>query len=233
MRAILISTLLVIAISLAGCASTNQVKSIGQLKQISGQKPSIIVMPIDVELSILTASGLQEPQAEWTQNANQFIWESLNQELARRDTKLVPYEAADPDSDPKLAQIERLHEAVGYAALVHHVGQAKLPSKHGQFDWTLGNDVKDLKKATGADYAMFVFIRDSYSSAGRVALQIGAAILGVGVHGGYQIGFASMVDLDTGEIAWFNFLSSGTGDLRKQETANKTVAALLKGLPEA
>jgi len=190
-------------------------------------------MPIDVELSILTASGLMEPQAEWTQSANQFISESLKNELSKRRTNLVPYNRANSNSDPTLAQIERLHEAVGFAAMAHHVGQAKLPSKHGRFDWTLGDDVRELKKATGADYAMFVFIRDSYSSAGRVALQVGAALLGVGVHGGYQVGFASMVDLETGEIAWFNFLSSGAGDLRKQEAADKTVTALLKGLPEA
>jgi hypothetical protein len=45
--------------------------------------------------------------------------------------------------------------------------------------------------------------------------------------------FASVVDLNTGDIVWFNRLISTTGDLRNQKEANKSVANLLKGLPSA
>jgi len=58
-----------------------------------------------------------------------------------------------------------------------------------------------------------------------------AAILGVGVPGGRQISFASLVDLDTGDIVWFNFLVSGTGDLRDPNSARDSVDSLLAGFP--
>jgi hypothetical protein len=74
-------------------------------------------------------------------------------------------------------------------------------------------------------------VRDSYTSAGRAVLMVGAALFGVGMQGGQQIGFASLVDLRTGNIVWFNRLENGSGDLRTAEPAQNTVNDLLKELP--
>jgi len=74
-------------------------------------------------------------------------------------------------------------------------------------------------------------VRDSYVSAGRAAVIGAAAIFGVGIPGGRQVGFASLVDLRTGNIVWFNRLISGTGDLRTEAPAQSTVDNLIKGLP--
>ena len=63
-------------------------------------------------------------------------------------------------------------------------------------------------------------------------MQLAAAALGVGLVGGQQIGFASLVDLTTGEVVWFNHLHSTAGDLRTSEPAKKTVALLMSGLPK-
>jgi hypothetical protein len=106
-----------------------------------------------------------------------------------------------------------------------------LPTKGDRFDWTLGAGVKPLQARTGADYALFVLLRDSYASAGRVALMVGAAVLGVGVPGGRQIGFASLVDLRSGDILWFNRLFNPAGDLRTPEPAAKAVQSLLTQMP--
>jgi hypothetical protein len=53
------------------------------------------------------------------------------------------------------------------------------------------------------------------------------ALLGVGVQGGTQVGFASVVDLRTGDIVWFNRLLRPQGDLRTPEAAAETVRALV------
>jgi hypothetical protein len=45
--------------------------------------------------------------------------------------------------------------------------------------------------------------------------------------GGQQIAFASLVDLKTGKVVWFNMLSSTVGDIRSPEGAEKMVATLL------
>lgn len=89
-----------------------------------------------------------------------------------------------------------------------------------------------LRAATGADHALFVWIRDSYTSAGRVAVQVLAAALpGVAIPGGVQTGFASVVDLSTGDIVWFNRIQRPQGDLRTAEAAAETARTLLEGFP--
>ena len=108
----------------------------------------------------------------------------------------------------------------------------KLPGKNGQFDWTLGPEVRFLKDKYEADYVLFVYLRDSYASTGRKVAFVVAAAFGIGIPLGQQIGFASLIDLDTGEIAWFNRLDRGVGDLRTDEAATKSVEILLSNFPK-
>ena len=59
-----------------------------------------------------------------------------------------------------------------------------------------------LRDKYRADYSLFVHLRDSYASPGR----------GVALEGGSQVGFASLVDLNTGDIVWINRLRRNSGD---------------------
>jgi len=59
-----------------------------------------------------------------------------------------------------------------------------------------------------------------------------AAVLGAGVQGGTQVGFASLVDLKSGEVVWFNRLARGSGDMRHEKGAKDTVGALLANFPK-
>ena len=111
------------------------------------------------------------------------------------------------------------------------------PTLKGEFDWTLGEEARVLAEDSGADYALFVYVRDSYASAARQALIASSIIVGAftGIvivpTGGHQVGFASLVDLRDGDIMWFNFLSSASGDLRMEEPARKVIEKLLEGIP--
>jgi len=64
--------------------------------------------------------------------------------------------------------------------------------------------VRAIKKATGADYALFSWcarqLRERRKAGGDVVL----AFVGVGLGGGMQVGYASLVDLNTGQVLWFN-----------------------------
>ena len=53
------------------------------------------------------------------------------------------------------------------------------PTKKDVFDWSLGEEVTRLRDASGADYGLFIYIRDSYATAGRKALIVTSALLGV------------------------------------------------------
>ena len=116
--------------------------------------------------------------------------------------------------------------------MLHSQADADLATKHGRFDWTLGPGVSVLRDATGADYALFTYIRDSYTGGGRAAMRVvGALLLGGDIGGGQQVGLASLVDLRTGQIVWFNLLVDESGDLRDANGARATVASLLKQIP--
>jgi hypothetical protein len=49
--------------------------------------------------------------------------------------------------------------------------------------------------------------------------------------GGLQTGYASLVDLNTGRVRWFNRLARGSGDLREADKAADTIEALLEQFP--
>jgi hypothetical protein len=78
-------------------------------------------------------------------------------------------------------------------------------------------------------------MRDTYASTERIAAAVVlVALVGLVLPpGGWQNGYASLVDLTTGRIVWFNFLTRGSGDLREPAKAAETLDALLVRFPAA
>ena len=214
--------------TLAGCA-TEVARQTPELRRDTAKVPRIVVMPLDVELAQLTAGGLTEPHAEWTDAALRHMRAALDAEAKVRNVTLVDFdtERGTPADRETSLDLVRLHRAVGGAVMLHQYLGQPLPSKDGKFDWSLGPAVAAISRAHDADYALFLFVRDSYATAGRVAAIIVGALLGIGVPGGAQVGFASVVDLKTGDIVWFNRLIRGHGDLRTPDAAAETVKALV------
>jgi hypothetical protein len=166
----------------------------------------VAVMPLDIELFELGAGGIREPQAEWTAQAHQNFARTF-QESPFPNTEFI---AVGDGDDRDIEALNRLHGAVGTAIVIHHTITAyKLPTKQGRLDWSLGDSLGQIREKTGARYTLFTYVRDSYASGGRVAAIVVGAILGVGLTGGVQAGYASLVDLETGRIVWFNPCLSG------------------------
>jgi hypothetical protein len=194
----------------------------------------IALMPADIELFEISAGGVGEPRADWTEAATKNIMGDLRArkiKLGARATEITG------EQDEAVEALNNLHGAVSRAIVVHHFGTLKLPTKDGKLDWTLGPDVAKLREKSGADYALFTWVRDSYASAERKAMMVvGMAMAlagfgGVGLGGGTQQAYASLVDLRTGQVVWFNLLVRGSGDLREAEPAAETLDALLTGFP--
>lgn len=218
---------------ISGCAQTGALKS---ESTVAGRvNPSVVLLvEPDVQLSLLTAGGLQEPHAEWTETGKKNVINALDTFLKEKGASLIAYRypQSDPDRAHRHNQILKMHTAVGVSILNHKYNQAlALPTKVDRFDWTLGPETQLLKNEFGADYALFVYLRDSYSTAGRTAVIVVGALLGVAVQGGLQVGFASLVNLDTGEVVWFNRLIDQAGDLRTMEPATRAVTTLLTDAP--
>jgi hypothetical protein len=226
--------LLMAVLIVVGCAQTQSHQTTAKTVARDAD-PSVLLMPPDILLQELSAGGQLNTNAAWTKSGERNVTQAINRVLQNRGIELVRYAGEDVESEGAVAdrhqQVVKLHEAVGSTILIHKSGQWPLPTKEGRFDWTLSEEVALLRDEYGADHALFVFMRDSFSSGGRTALIVAAAILGVGVSGGNQFGFASLVDLNSGDIVWFNRLASGTGDLRDPGSAGDSVESLLAAFP--
>jgi hypothetical protein len=104
----------------------------------------------------------------------------------------------------------------------------------------LGRQAVRIGQKTGYDYALFLHAEDQVASRGRIALGVlGLAGCIVGfcapnIGGAQQLDYASLVDLKTGEVVWFNVVLAGSqvpgikfGDLRTPQGAAQMVERLL------
>ena len=225
--------LLALMAILTGCAQSNSYLHNDKIP-LPPDSARLLLMQPDVQLAEIMAGGLQEPRADWTATAKNNIKKVLKDISNERKDILAMYERPrdDQTSIHLHRQLMKLHEAVGESILLHkYVAGFGLPTKAGKFDWSLGDKVKLLHERYEADVALFIYIRDSYASAGRKFAIAAGAVLGFYVPGGLQVGFASLVDLKSGRLIWFNKLFRQTGDLRSQENARDAVDQLLDGIP--
>lgn len=189
----------------------------------------LVILPADMELFSISAGGVEEPRADWTAAAQKNLAAALDAERPLLGDRVSHLEPAQAD---EFADIVTLHRAVADAIALHHTGRGlKLSTKEDRLDWSLGDAVRPLKERTGADYALFTWVRDSYASSERKFAMLAMAMLGAISLGGEQVAYASLVDLKTGRVVWFNRLDRSAGDLRDPTNAKETVQSLLKDFP--
>lgn len=215
--------------AIAGAQSMNLAPGFTHLPR----NATVVIMPVDIELFSISAGGVSEPRGDWTEAALGHFRRAAQahkERLGLRTTHL------SESAEDELAEVNALHAAVAGAIAMHHFSYPKLPTKDGKLEWSLGDAVEPIRKATGARYALFSWVRDSYASSERKAVMIASFVLfgpnGVG-GGGYQVAYASLVDLETGRVVWFHRLSRASGDLREAAAAAETVDALLQDFPVA
>jgi hypothetical protein len=221
--------LLVMLLALTLQAQAQESKNLAPGFTTRAANSKLVVLPADLELFAISGGGVTEPKADWTEAASKHFKTALDTNRQLLGANVLHIDTQDLD---ELAELNALHGAVAQSIFIHHMmGISKLPTKNDRLDWSLGDAVKPLKAKTGADYALFTWIRDSYATAERKVAIVAMALLGVGVAGGSQIGYASLVDLNSGRVVWFNDLRRGSGDLREAKEALETVETLLKGFP--
>ncbi len=195
----------------------------------TGEKPKIILIEPDVELAQVLASGATETRADWSEAGMENTEYWIKEYFSKNDLDFDNYSIPDGEAFNRQRQIRALHRAVGISILNNQT--VPLPTKEN-FNWTLGKGADTLGQ-DGADYGLFIYLRRGYGTGGRIALSVATTVLfGAVPVVSYQFAFASLVDLETGKIVWFNDLKQTVGDLRKQEGAEKTIRALLTEFPQ-
>jgi hypothetical protein len=215
--------------ALAGAAAA-QNKNLAEGFSLLPKNARVVIMPTDIELFSISAGGVAEPKSDWTEAATRHFRAALLDK--KKSLGVTTIELAEKDAD-EVAEVNTLHAAIARAISLHHFGPSyfNLPTKAGKLDWSLGDTVRPIRDRSGADYVLFTWIRDSYASGERVATMILLALVGVGVPGGSQVGYASLVDLNTGQVVWFNRLQRASGDLREPGKAVETLNTLLDNFP--
>ena len=230
------------SVALGACVQMKQYADV-QFTPPEGNYKLLVLRP-DVTVGSLTTGGMVEPRADWTDQARTNIVAALRAQQAARGGNVTIIDhrnALSGVSEQELADVERLNFVVDEAIVEHKYLGDYLPTKYGRgLDWTLGADAVKLGQKTGADYALFLHAQDEVASTGRIALGVlGLAGCVVGfcapnVGGAEQLDYASLVDLKTGEVVWFNVVDAASqvpgikfGDLRTPEGAAQMVERLL------
>ena len=242
MRQLGIALALGISVSVAGCVQTRQYADL-QFTPPQGDYRLLVMRP-DVTVNSVTTGGLPEPRADWTEQARANVIAALRAQQGERGGKvqiLARRSELRGVHEDTVADLERLHAAVGNSIALHKYLGAYLPTKPRRgLDYTLGTEAVEVGRKTGFDYALFMHAEDSIVSGGRVALQVlGIAGCFVGfcapnIGGGGQFAYASLVDLKTGEVVWFNVVQTGSqiagikmGDMRTPDGATQLVERLV------
>jgi len=241
MRKLGMALALVASAATSGCVQSRQYADV-QFTPPQGDYRLLVMRP-DVTVNSLTTGGVAQPRADWSEQARTNIVQALRAEEGARGGKVLilahrnelPNVSAD-----EVADVERLNYAVAQSIALHKYSGAALPTKHGKgLEYTLGEDAVSLGRRTGYDYALFIHAEDNIASTGRTALQVlGVAGCFIGFcapsGGSNQFAYASLVDLRTGEVVWFNVLQTGSqlpgvsfGDIRTPEGSAQMVERLL------
>ncbi len=230
--------LLLAALSLAACKSSH-VRTTPDFKDtFTLEGKTIVMVEPSIQLYQMQASGMLEPKADWTRKAREYFPKAVNEFLTRKNAKLAPdyYPEASLPSDHRIRQVLALNYAVMGTIYQHSYMHVPLPTRGTKrrkpLNWTVGPGVQELQKITSADYMLTVDIFDAYTSTGRAAIMLLGAALQIPIlQGGFQRGIATLVDLKTGEVVWFNVMTDQMGDMRDPEGTTETARRLLKGLP--
>lgn len=221
---------LAMLVAVTACATSAPRTFQGEFQPLADNS-RILVMTPDVQLSVLTAAGLQEPREDWSVAGRDNLAAAVATLIRAQSHSTSSLDPATA-MEGRVGQIIRLHDAVGGSILAINYGAYSVPTRNDDFSWTLGEGVQELAAAHNADYALFVTARGSYASAGRVAAMVGMAILGVGVPLGGQQAFASLVDLRTGNVIWFNVATAAPNqDMRETEGAASLAETLMRDAP--
>ncbi|UVO53573.1 hypothetical protein [Sphingomonas sp. SUN039] len=197
---------------------------------------TIVLMRPDTDVGELAAGGLPQPNADWTKAARANIAEALRANGAAKKIEFKFIDEQSGDAAQLMADYTALHKSVADAIIVHKYYGAKLPTKKGKFDWTMGPGAQRIGDLSGGNYALFLYTRDNFASASRKGMQV-AGMLGcivgfcVIVTGGQHVAYASLVELSSGNVVWFNVLRGSKGDIREKPGAQGMIDSIMASMP--
>lgn len=190
---------------------------IGSNFRAPAESASIIIMEPDVEVVFVTTGG-SDVRADWSEQAEANLLQSLQAELAESGENVSLYDAS-VHASPEAEQALLLNQAVTDALAAHVVfmdvmsfaGPLPHVTAENRETYTLGESVRALAPGVEADYALFMTSRSQIESSGlfMAKVLIGAATGYVPATANFRGTYISLVDLHTGEVVWLRGWNMG------------------------
>ena len=117
-RAMVLLLVSAVLIACGGCVTTSQR---GDRCATPPPSTNVLLIEPDIILFELTAGGLEEPRADWTEAAKANVGKKLAEILQKTGDKLIPHQPPVnvPERMRSQEQILKLHEVVGQTVLIH------------------------------------------------------------------------------------------------------------------
>lgn len=250
-RRALVISLLLVGVS-SGCTTTLGSREVPDFDERFQRLESVTLLPPKVSVYRLTAGGVEEEVQEWTDSAREQLALALEKRAGetghlrfvaytgpQRPGALSDDSRVAPEERSLLEETDALFDVVALAIHQHvYTSASSFAEKQKNFDYTLGSEVSSLVEESGADAFLIVVASDRVATAGRQAL-IALGYLAAGVTGVYAgpgpspaVVVLALVESRTGDILWFNAVSSEAHDLRSPDSDRALVSAVMKGLNE-
>ncbi|HRY24257.1 MAG: hypothetical protein H6852_10410 [Geminicoccaceae bacterium] len=217
---------------LTACSTTRPVVAPGVTEPVARGSTVLLLRP-DIECLEVAVGGTQA-RPEWTAKAEASVTRALADFMREHETRLVVYDGSTFPPDRRAGQ----EAAIAALTAVRLPASGPAPTAPVQVELPAPELLAPLREDFKADYALSVFLRESFQSAGHVAMRYSLGLLlgpiWAPMPGTGQYGYATLVDLRTGEVAWSNTLSTVgevPTDIRDPEKARDTVDELLEACP--
>ena len=196
----------------------------------------LVLLPLDVSVSQVTASGNVDEDPVWCEQARKSLSQAVQRELAARPSFVInPLPKLNETEQARLDEHLALFDLVAGNAITAVNNQSPAWNyKRQKFDYSIGPGLADFREKAGADVALIIIANDFISTGGRKAMSVAATMLGVAPAMGYAGIYAGIVDLQTGDILWLDyFVSYAEKSLLKEADVDEMVKALFQDLPAA
>jgi hypothetical protein len=198
-----------------------------------GQVRVVLFRP-DVSVGEQSTGGLDQANAGWTEQAREQLTAALGRAQAERNIELTLMPELTGENAKLMSDYRKLFKTVADSVIRHRLFDFDpLPTKEERFDWTLGEGASRLAALGGGDYGLFFYTLDSYESGSRRLARIITAPRGSEQQAPVEVnmGYAGLVDLNSGDLVWINVDVKMAGDVRTAEGAERRISELLAGFP--
>lgn len=195
----------------------------------------LLVLPLNVEVKEVSASGMAEVVPRWTDQAKNNIASVLNEKKYSllKGYELVGLPALNAQEQEQLELYVNLGKTVWLnSTIMTRFGGPAWSHKIKSYDYTVGPGLRFLAEKTGVDKGLLLIGEDVHTTAGRKAFSLLAAAFGVVVPMGHKMVVANVVDLNTGDILWSNLhINTGTDSLLARADVAEALAGVFKKYP--